>query len=476
MVSADIDKLGYTKTPLGDPEGAMAYEEDSLIGSSSDPRRWFVLVIFMYQQAFNIMLWITYAAIAIETSLYYEISVDAVNMLSQLVLVFFLPGLLWCSYYTEMHGLRKVMLDMGWLHAAAAALRCLSLLTAHAGTTGCSLALLSIAQILSAFAQPFLMNPVRIASDWFPLHERDLAVTVGVGGFAGGSVIGMVLPTVFVCKVDGAIVGFPTLYFVNLAICAVGLALTWLAFADEPELPPSRSAAQQRQLRKQLLASPRSLSETAAGIWAEYRELLVNRDMLILLNNFGIGLGAFNSVLTVLEELIKPAGYTADDAGLFSATLFLGGSVAAIAFGLLMSCTHAYLALWRILCVGNLVSLTFIFVCLRPDHYLLMYLSSAVLGMTVLPTLPVTLACAAEVTFPVPDQASSGLLMFAGNILGALFIPAYGYLIPLAPKYNGVWTPAAVFTIAGQVLSVLMMFFYTGDSRRQRAESAEIME
>merc|ERR1712100_429934 len=94
--------------------------------------------------------------------------------------------------------------------------------------------------------------------------------------------------------------------------------------------------------------------------------------------------------------------------------------------GFVMDRTHSYRTIWKSVFVGNVVTVLIVFVSLRPDNNTFLCMSCVLLGSTTIASLPVTLASAAEVSYPMPEQAFTSLLMFAGNIVGAIMIPIYG--------------------------------------------------
>ena len=52
--------------------------------------------------------------------------------------------------------------------------------------------------------------------------------------------------------------------------------------------------------------------------------------------------GLINSLLTVLAQLLRPAGYSASDAGLVGALLLVAGLPSTAAMGVALDRTHAY--------------------------------------------------------------------------------------------------------------------------------------
>lgn len=68
-------------------------------------------------------------------------------------------------------------------------------------------------------------------------------------------------------------------------------------------------------------------------LWLEGRGLLRDRNFLILLFGFSVGLGVFNALLTLIAQLVQPCGYDSSDAGLFGGVLIGAGLLGAAIAG-----------------------------------------------------------------------------------------------------------------------------------------------
>ena len=97
--------------------------------------------------------------------------------------------------------------------------------------------------------------------------------------------------------------------------------------------------------------------------------------------------------------------------------------------------------------------------------------AAAVLGACLIPLLPIALENAAESTFPVPEDVSSGLLMIAGNYVGLALTLAMAPL--LGGACTSVATPSAGLAVGVQAVAVVALALFKGEPRRQEAEARE---
>mmetsp|Transcript_10290 Transcript_10290/g.16372 ORF Transcript_10290/g.16372 Transcript_10290/m.16372 type:complete len:512 (+) Transcript_10290:76-1611(+) len=435
-------------------------------------RRWHILLILVAHQMANSMLWISFAPIAIEISIFYNVHVQFVNTLSTVCLLLFPVGMVWCSFITTKCGLRQVMVVAAALHLVSGFLRWASypLVGWIGGRT--AYAMLLLGQIFSAFAQPICTNlPVRLANEWFPSSERDTATTLGNVGFGIGNIVGMALPGILVHMKDGNkearnVHGMGTLLLIECVICLFGFVWCWLFFVDEPFLPPSRSAALKRSTRMDKTLSDGS--SVTSRVFNDYKHLVQDNSFCILLYCFSVGLGAFNCLFTVFEQFMKPAGYTNSHTSQFANIIFAAGFVTAALLGKIMDATKAYVPALRWCFCGTFMTVCVFVLQIRPSNYTGISIACACMGAACIPILPLSLETAAEITYPLPEEASTGMLILGGNYLSIML--SYVSAALIQPKYTGVINIASVFTMVVVSTSAIGIFFFKGVFKRQHAD------
>jgi fucose permease len=461
--------------------------------------RFLLLLLFALSSAANAFLWISFAPIFSLAQDWFSVSAWAVNSLSLVFMILYLPGSLGAAVSMDRLGLRAtLLLGVGgnavgaWLrYAGAAALP-------HSGA---GFALAMAGQVVASLVQAVFVNaPARISADWFPRKERDTATVVASLSNAVGSALGSLLPAVFV-----AAPGDLPAFLLGTAATLTALLLVSLAGvrADRPPTPPTAAAALRARvlspaagggggsggpsggLSEALLeggsgsggagtaapAAAQPPSGAIAGVLRAYADLLRRRNFLLLTIGFGVGLGLFNAVLTLLSQLLAPCGYSDNDAGNAGAALLGTGLLVAAGAGAALEATRAYAAMLRGGMAAASAALLFFLGVLRPGQVGLVLGAVAVLGAFLIPLLPIALENAAECTFPVPEDVSSGLLMIAGNYVGLALTLA------MAPLLGGtcatVVTPAAGVMVGVQAVAVVALACFKSEPLRQEAEARE---
>ena len=142
----------------------------------------------------------------------------------------------------------------------------------------------------------------------------------------------------------------------------------------------------------------------------------------IVFLTFGAYVGLFNSISSLLNQILYPYGYSEDEAGICGAVLILVGLVACAIISPIIDRTHAYLTGIKILC--PLLALSYLAMIWAPQTRTLVapYVINAVLGASSFALLPIALEFLVEITFPASPEVSSTICWASGQLVGAIFI------------------------------------------------------
>ena len=348
--------------------------------------RWIMLVAFMLVIAANQLLWITFAPITGDAARFYGVSDLAIGLLSMIFMIVFIIASIPASWVIDTYGIR-VGVGIG---AALTGLFGLLRGLFAADYTG-----VLIAQAGIAVGQPFVLNAIaKIAGRWFPLNERATAAGMGTLAIYLGIFVGLALTPFLVLRSSIA-----TTLMVYGAFSA---AIAILFFVLARERPPTPVGEEARSL-----------------VFDGFKRLFRQREFILLLILFFIGLGVFNAVTTWIEEIVRPRGFSIDQAGLVGGLMVLGGVVGAIVIPPLsdrMRRRVPFIILALAGAIPGLIGITF------ATSYSLLLASAFVLGAFLLSSGPLGFQYAAEVTYPAPEGTSNGLLLLAGQVSGIAFI------------------------------------------------------
>jgi cyanate permease len=382
--------------------------------------RWVMLVVFMFIVAVNQLLWITFASITTDAVKFYGVSDLSIGLLSMIFMIVYIVISIPASWVIDTYGLR-VAVGIG-----AALTGIFGLMR---GLTASSYSLVLVAQIGIAVGQPFILNAVTtVAARWFPIRERATASGLGSLAMYLGIFLGLALTPFLTLhyQIGGMLVAY--------GILSVVAALVFFAFARErPATPPCPPGMEVRSL-----------------VLDGFKKMFRQRNFILLLVIFFVGLGTFNAVTTWIENIIAPRGFTSTQAGTVGGLMIVGGIVGALVVPSLSDRYRKRVPFIILALAGATLGLVGI---AYATSYWLLLTASALMGFFLLSSGPIGFQYGAEVTYPTPEGTSNGLLLMMGQISGIIFIFA---MDAFKSPQTGSMTISLVVIIALMVISIIL--------------------
>ena len=355
------------------------------------PYRWTVLLAFMSIIAVNQLLWITFAPITSTAVQYYGVSELGIGLLSLSFMIIYVLVSFPASWVIDTYGIR-IGVGIG-----AALTGIFGLLR---GLVASDYKLVLVAQIIIAIGQPFILNAVTtVAARWFPMEERATATGLGSLAIYLGILAGLALTPYLAIRS-----GIPGL-LVNYGIGSIAAMLIFFLFIRErPPSPPCPPDQESRSVALEGLT-----------------KMIHQRDFILLLIIFFVGLGAFNAITTWIEEVLNPRGFSITQAGSAGGAMIFGGILGALVIPLLSDHYRRRVPFLIIAVLGatlGLIGVTY------AGTYPLLLVASFIFGFFLLSAGPIGFQYGAEITYPAPEGTSNGLLLLMGQISGIIFILA----------------------------------------------------
>ena len=145
----------------------------------------------------------------------------------------------------------------------------------------------------------------------------------------------------------------------------------------------------------------------------------------LILIPFAVYVGFFNSLSSLLSQVLVPYGYTDDEAGIGGALLIVVGLVASAVVSPLVDRNRAYLATIKTN-VPVIALCYFVFVWMPATHdaggLAGPYVVLALLGAASMSLVPVVVELLVELTHPVSPAVTSTIGWAGGQLLGGCFI------------------------------------------------------
>lgn len=384
--------------------------------------RWLMLAVYMIMVAVNQLLWITFAPITGDATKYYGVSDLRIGILSMCFMIVYIVVSIPASWIIDRYGIRKGV-GIGAIFTGVFGL--------VRGFAGPDYNWLLIAQIGIAVGQPFILNAItKLAARWFPIEERATAAGLGTLAMYIGILLGMTLTPYLI--IGSGIGGMLYIYgIISITISAVFLIL----IKEGPPTAPCRPDQEERSL-----------------VYDGFKQTLQTKDFIILMVIFFIGLGVFNAVTTWIEDILRPRGFSATQAGITGGLMIVGGIIGALFIPILSDRFKKRTPFIILALTGATIGLAGITFA---TSYWLLLTSGMVLGFFLLSSGPIGFQYGAEITYPASEGTSNGMLLLMGQISGIAFIFGMDSLKSVA---TGSMTRSLIFLICLMVLSILMSF------------------
>lgn len=179
----DTTENGPHRGVIG-PAAADPIEHSGIINRENDlgvttrlyTRRWMIVFLFSSYSLINAYQWIQYAIISNIIMKFYKVEAFAVDWLSMVYMLTYIPFIFPVTWLLDMKGLRVTALIANALNCAGTWIKVASAKPSLFWVT-------MLGQFMSSFAQVFILGmPSRLASVWFGANEVSTACSIGVFG------------------------------------------------------------------------------------------------------------------------------------------------------------------------------------------------------------------------------------------------------------------------------------------------------
>jgi len=369
-----------------------------------------VLIAFMLINITIQIQWLSHAAVVRPAEVFYkgQFNVNSFYNIDFLATIYMLIFILFsfpASYIIDTYGIKKGI-GFGAILAGISALT--------KGFFAQNLQIVMVSQVGLAIAQPFIINAVTaLTARWFPLKERALAA-----GFAAlaqylGIMAAMLIAPIMIGSnpnKPGYGTGFDKMLMLYGIITAITAVLAILFIKDKDYITDANNQNYRLKFKEGL------------------KHIFKQRDMLLTILLFLIGLGIFNAISAMTDSIAAKIGVVDSD-GLIGGLMLIGGIIGAIIIPTL-SDKFQKRKLFIVICLAGMVPSVFvlsfanIFSSNISSIYNIALTASFFLGFFVMSAGPIGFQYAAEVNYPAPESTSQGLLMFSGQVTGIIFVTA----------------------------------------------------
>ena len=383
--------------------------------------RWIVLLLFFLVNVISNILWTTYAPVTTHAMEFYGVDEFLVIFISLVFLIVYIPITFLATWLIDKYEF-KIGASIGALLMGV-----FGFLRFIAGN---NYILALIFSIGIAIAQPFLLNTItKLSANWFPETERTTATGISLIATGLGVALGMIMTPILVITLN-----FGSMLLIYGILALISSIVFVILVKNKPPTPPSSNSAMDK-----------------IYMLKGFKLLFSNRNFVILTVIFTLGMGTFNMITTYIELIVIPRGFDSIFAGILGMALLSGGIAGTIIMSLLsdkLKHRKSIMILSMIIATVSLLVFSFSY------NAILLIISLACFGFGLMGSGPVTLEYAVDVTKPVPEASSNGILMMGGAIGGIIFIVGLENV-----KFSGDYFPALIIQTVLLALCVVLTFF-----------------
>jgi MFS family permease len=264
-----------------------------------------------------------------------------------------------------------------------------------------------ISQIgLSIAYSAIISNVTLVVSRWFPLRERGFATgLVSLAQYVGLLLVMIVSPRVVVTKafLDSYGSGVaPLLLYLGIINAAASIAVLFL-FKEKPPTPPSREPFKMQ------------------SFIVSYGLLLRKKHMGGFITIFGFVWALYNVFIVKIDTITAFVGIE-DSTGSLGLVFLIGGIAGSVVIPILSDYFRRRKFYFRICLIGIILGmLLFAFIPVIKWNHLnpvvVGFIGAVVLGFFFQSAIPLGFQYASELSYPVQESSSQGVLLLSGHFL-----------------------------------------------------------
>ncbi|MBN1801034.1 MAG: MFS transporter [Candidatus Lokiarchaeota archaeon] len=371
------------------------------------------------------MLWVSFTTVTSLSAVYYGVGEFEIILLAMTFMIAYIPVTFLSAWVLDKYDF-KIGAGLG-----ATLIGIFGLLRFFAFNT---YILVLIFQLGIAVGQPFILNAyTKLSANWFPESERQTATGLSMLSQFLGIALGMFVTPYIVINLGE--LGFPVMNLLYGSIALIFMLLFLVFAKSRPPTPPS----------KELISEKVMMTE---GL----KQLFTNKKFLILFVSFFFGVGVLNWLITFSEGISLGKGYDQLFAGNFGGFLVFGGIVGSLVVSFLAEKIKSR----KILLMSSFIIATIsLFIISFSTEQILILIFSFLLGFGILSAAPVALEYAVDITKPVPEASSNGMLMMFGQVGGIiLMLGLEGVTLP-----NGDYFPSLILQAIFLAIIVILTLF-----------------
>ena len=401
--------------------------------------RWVVLLGYTLIAMSSQMIWLNFAGIATpQVTTIYHTNLVMIGLMAALWPLIFIPLAIPVGILVDKVGFKLTVTIGGVLLALFSWLRIIA---------GRNFYLLLIFQSLASTSQPFIYNSItKLANNWFPPNEQTLANGVGTMG----QIIGMVLALI----ITPVMVPVPSYHdlVLNIIVFSLVSTISLLFFVLTARESPTRHVIREV-----------SSSQGPAG---QLRDVIRQRNIVILMILFFIGVGVFSALAQWMESILYSRGVAPLYGDIVGMSMLISGILGMVIISYISDKYHVRK---RIILINTSILTLLLAIFSLNATYLIYLLVGIGIGFLLVSLAPVGLQLSLETVGGELAGTAAGLLWLLSQVGAFVIIIAmsdlYYYSMFLGKTLRisyfliDPWFLSIIFILMLNVIALLLSLF-----------------
>uniref|UniRef100_A0AC34GV10 Major facilitator superfamily (MFS) profile domain-containing protein n=1 Tax=Panagrolaimus sp. ES5 TaxID=591445 RepID=A0AC34GV10_9BILA len=248
--------------------------------------------------------------------------------------------------------------------------------------------------------------PTKLAAYWFPDSQRAIANTLGSMANPLGIAVMYATSNLFVNNKhpDSFLIlnSFVALTAVITAILTLGVT------SSVPPTPASASSSE---------------ATNALPFFDGFKKAIKSKTFLLLAMALGGGVGLFNALYNNLQPALCVKGYSDSFSGFMGALLIVSGLIGSAVSGVFVDKTRKFEETMKVcFCLAGIAASSLSISLQHENVEWWISLSIFCFGAFGFAIYPIGLELGVEITYPVAEATSSGILIMVGQIQGVIYL------------------------------------------------------
>jgi hypothetical protein len=372
-------------------------------------RRWFGLIQLVLLNIIVSWDWLSFSANSTTCATYYNVTPSSINWLSTAFLFSFVVISPLVVYTLHRGGPKpsiitaSVLILLGnWIRYGAT----------RAGPHG-NFGGVMLGQIFTGLAQPFVLAaPTRYSDLWFTNHGRVAATAVMSLANPFGGALAQLVDPLWASSPEQV-----PMMVLWVTIIATVAAIPSFFIPAEPPTPCSPSNETPKE-----------------SLGKSLKTLFTLPEFYMIMLPFVFLVALFNSISSIINQVLQPYGFTETEAGISGALLIVVGLVASAITSPIIDKTKSYL--FAIKLQVPIIAICYLAFTWAPETRSVAapYAILSIMGSASFSLVPIALEYVIELTHPVSPEVTSTICWAGGQLLGGVFILVSGQLRAPGPS------------------------------------------